>query len=310
MNPKLTVIVCTYNRGDLITETLPTLFNQDVSQNHFKVIIVNNNSTDHTSDILQKFSAENSNLTVVEEKKQGLSHAKNTGMRHTETDWIVYLDDDAKVPVDFIRKALSNIDSSKFSCFGGVYLPWYKYGKPKWYKDNYSSNSNKLVEFGVLKTDYISGGIMAIKKNLLLKYDGFSTAVGMKGKNIAYGEETLLQIKLRQDGYEIGYDPNWIIYHLVGKYKLSIWWFLKSSYASGKDSWIVYQLQPSIGKLFLYLFRSVKLFFINLYKSTIKLLNSDYYVQNWTIDLLRPTVIMQGQIVGGIKLILNKNANK
>ena len=310
MNRRLTIIICTYNRGDLISETIPTIFQQDLPLNDYSVIIVNNNSDDGTAKILDSFSIQYNNLMVINEKMQGLSHAKNAGMFTAKTDWVVYLDDDAKVPFDFVRKALKNIANSNFSCFGGVYLPWYKYGKPRWYKDEYASNANKLPDFGVLQNDYISGGIMAVKKNVLLKYGGFSTNIGMKGTNTAYGEETFLQIMLRKDGYDIGYDPNWIMYHLVGNYKLQARWFLKSGYVSGRDSWIIYQKIPTIKILFLYLFRSLKMFIVNLFKYTPKIFTENYYSQNWIIDVFRPSILKFGQVIGGIKYLFKNNGTK
>lgn len=310
MIPKLTVIICTYNRGKLISETIPTIFNQNISSDNYNIIIVDNNSKDDTSKLLKEFSKKYKNLYIINEESQGLSYAKNTGMRTAKTDWIVFLDDDAKVPFDFVSKALNNIDNSNFSCFGGVYLPWYKYGRPKWYIDEYASNANKLSKFGVLQKGFISGGIMAIKRNVLLNYGGFSTEIGMKGNNTAYGEETLLQIMLRKDGHDIGYDPNWIIYHLVGEYKLSAGWFLKSGYASGRDYWTIYDDIPTMKKLFTLFYRTFKSFFINFYKYTHSLFRNNYYIQNWIIDLINPIVIKWGQIIGGVKLIFGKNVNK
>jgi glycosyltransferase involved in cell wall biosynthesis len=212
VNPVITVIICTYNRAYLLTETLPTIFQQNISNDRFQVLIVNNNSTDNTAEILDGFTNKYNNLLVIEEKTQGLGYAKNTGMDAATTDWIVYLDDDAKVPNDFVKKALNNINNDNFQCFGGVYLPWYKYGKPKWFHDKYASNKGKLCEFTTLKEDFISGGIMAIKKTVLHKFGGFPTNLGMRGNQIAYGEETLLQIRMRKSGMEIGYDPNWVIF--------------------------------------------------------------------------------------------------
>lgn len=308
MTPKVTIIVCTYNRGFLIKETLPTLFNQDTDSKYFDIIIVNNNSDDDTSAILKDFQNQFPNIRIINETKQGLSHAKNVGMIAAKTDWLIFLDDDAKVPVDFVKKAIFNINNYSFSCFGGVYIPWYKYGKPEWYKDQLASNSNKLIKFGALEKDYLSGGIMAIKKQLLMKYNGFSTDIGMKGKNVAYGEETLLQIKLRKDGIELGYDPNWIMYHLVGKYKLTPWWFLISSYKSGKDFWIIYDKRPTLFIIIKYIFRSLKFLFINLFKYVPRIFQKEYYIQNLIIDSLTPFVIKIGQIFGGLKIIFSSNA--
>lgn len=304
MQPKLTVVICTYNRSELISETIPTLFNQDVPQDSYNVIIVNNNSDDDTSKLLDGFLKQFVNVAIIDEKNQGLSYSKNAGMNATKTKWIVYLDDDAKVPTDFISKALNIIEKSDYICFGGVYLPWYKYGKPKWYLDTYASNKDKLLKLGTLEEDFIAGGIMAIRKDILLQQGGFATNIGMSGTSIAYGEETQLQIQLRYKGYNIGYDPHWIIHHLVGKYKLSPSWFLKSGFASGRDSWIIYHEKPSMKKMLQYLIRSLKLLVINIYKKTPKLINKNYYFQNWIIDVLRPSTLKLGQIIGGIKLII------
>ncbi len=286
MNPKLTIVICTFNRGYLLLETIPTIFQQNVEKNRYHVLIVNNNSTDNTQELLECFAKQYENLSVINETKQGLGYAKNIGMEKATTDWIVYLDDDAKVPIDFVKKAINDINDSKFQCFGGVYLPWYKYGKPKWFLDRYASNQGKLSEFNTLNKDFISGGIMAIKKSILKKFGGFPTNLGMSGNQIAYGEETLLQIRMRKSGMEIGYDPNWIMYHLVNRYKLSFWWFIKSGFASGCGAWLSYEEHVSLKKIIIYFFRSIKLFFVNIFKYTPKLMNKNYMWQNWLIDLL------------------------
>lgn len=304
MNPKLTIVICTFNRGYLLPETIPTIFQQNVEKNRYHVLIVNNNSIDNTQELLESFAKQYENLSVINEPKQGLGYAKNIGMEKTTTDWIVYLDDDAKVPNDFVKKAINNINNSKFQCFGGVYLPWYKYGKPKWFLDRYASNKGKLSEFNTLNKDFISGGIMAIKKSTLKKFGGFPTNLGMSGNQIAYGEETLLQIRMRKSGMKIGYDPNWVIFHLVNRYKLSLRWFIKSGFASGCGAWLSYEEHVSLKKIIIYFFRSIKLFFVNIFKYTPKLMNKNYKWQNWLIDLLQPTIIKFGQIYGGIKLLL------
>ena len=146
---------------------------------------------------------------------------------------------------------------------------------------------------------------MAIKMKVLQKFGGFPTNLGMSGNKVAYGEETLLQIRMRNSGIEIGYDPNWVMYHLVNRYKLSPWWFIKSGFASGRDAWLTYEERASIKLLLIYLFRSIKLFFVNIFKCTPKLISKNYKWQNWLIDILRPTVLKFGQINGGIKLLFN-----
>jgi len=303
LKSELTVIICTFNRGHLLLETIPTIFQQNISNDRYQVLIINNNSTDNTSQILNRFVKQYDNLSVINETKQGLGYAKNAGTNAATTEWIVYLDDDAKVPNDFVKKAINNITNSNFQCFGGVYLPWYKYGKPRWFLDKYASNNGKLSDFSTLKEDFISGGIMAIKKTVLNKFGGFPTNLGMSGNYIAYGEETLLQIRMRNSGIKIGYDPNWIMYHLVNRYKLSPWWYIKNGFASGRDAWLIYNEQVTLKIILIYIYRSIKLLIINFFKYTPRLIRKDYKRQNWLIDILRPSVLKFGQIHGGITLL-------
>jgi len=304
---KLTVIICTYNRGYLLIETLPTITQQDVSHNKYSVLIVNNNSTDNTSEVLKEFAQQNNNISIVNEPKQGLSFAKNTGWQNANSDWVVFLDDDAKVPKDFINIALKNITTNKYLCFGGIYLPWYKYGKPKWFLDEYASNKGKLPNFNTLKNDFISGGIMAIEKSILAELDGFPTKVGMRGQKIGYGEETQIQIKLRDAGYKIGYDPNWIMYHLVNRYKLTPLWFIKSGFASGRDAKETYNETNSIMDIVKNLYRAAKLIFRNAVKFTPKLFKGNYRWQNWLIDVSRPSAIIFGKVMFGLKNLFKSN---
>ena len=185
MNPKLTVIICTYNRGHLLSETLPTIFQQNVSRNLYNVLIVNNNSTDNTNDIISSFIKINDNASTIYEPQQGLSYARNTGYQKATTSWIIYLDDDAKAPNTFIKTAIDITNINKYDCFGGVYYPWYKYGKPAWFKDIYASTADFDKQVDGHKLQDASGGIMAIKRSILVELSGFPTDIGMKGNTMA-----------------------------------------------------------------------------------------------------------------------------
>lgn len=310
MNPKLTVIICTYNRGDLLSETIPTIFKQNVSKDNYIVIIVNNNSTDNTSEILNGFVKQYNSLTVIDELQQGLSFARNIGYKNCETNWIIYLDDDAKVPINFIEKSLQIIDSKDYDCFGGVYFPWYKYGKPKWFKDIYVSTADYFKNNRSHKLQYASGGIIAIKKSILDKYDGFSTKLGMSGDNVAYGEETFLQRQMEQDGYKIGIVPEWSMEHIVNEYKLKPSWFIEHGYATGRDAILTYNeniTSKRIVKYAIYLFRDI---FKNLICNTPKLFSKKYYWQNWVVETLQPASLQFGQIIGTYRQVFSRQKSE
>ena len=305
-NSKITIIICTYNRASLLPETLPPIFNQNISEKEYDVLVVNNNSNDSTNEILLSFVSKKSNLSVINEAQQGLSYARNTGYKNATTEWIVYLDDDAIVSSNFVQTAQQIINTKKYDCFGGIYSPWYKYGKPKWFKDIYASTADYYKKDNNHTIEFASGGIMAIKKSVLNKFDGFPNHMGMIGNTMAYGEETFLQNQMKRHGYHIGIAPEWEIDHIVNRYKLNPIWFIKNGYVSGRDAWIIYDDQVSYKNILKYTMNIITVFFTKFIKITPKLLKNNYYWQNWFIEILRPVSMQYGRVVGGLKLIYNK----
>ncbi|MEL6321748.1 MAG: glycosyltransferase family A protein, partial [Cyanobacteria bacterium J06626_14] len=80
-SPLISLIVCTYNRDKFLDDCLASISEQSLNKEHFEVILVNNNSTDGTADIIKKYEDRNyPNWRFFVEKQQGLSYARNRGM--------------------------------------------------------------------------------------------------------------------------------------------------------------------------------------------------------------------------------------
>jgi len=285
---KISIIICTYNRADILDHCLQSLCNQTAPNSAFEVLVINNNSTDHTSDIAKKYIAKQGNFKLIIEKEQGLSHARNRGYKETKADWIIYLDDDAKARPNLVERAIWVTENNDLDCFGGLYLPWYKFGQPIWFKDKYASNKMKYSKLSEIKNhQHISGGIMAFKSDILQKYNGFSTDLGMNGNKVAYGEETELQLRMRNDGIKIYYDPELIIDHLVPEYKLNLSWFFISAFALGRDQIEMGIEKDSYFNLLTTFIIGLGLTFLSLLYYTPKLLKKDYYIQNWMLDVFK-----------------------
>lgn len=297
---KISIVICSYNRADFLESVLNTLTHQTIGYKFFEVIVINNNSTDDTQTVAEDYTLKHDTFRVVFEKKQGLSHARNRGYKEAKGDWVAYLDDDAKASNNYVERMLHVIKHYDFDCFGGVYLPWYKYGKPKWFKDEYGSNGFKLKKTGILDEDYASGGVIVFKKSVLEYFNGFPVNIGMSGTKVAYGEEVFLQIKMKQKGYVIGFDPNLRIEHVVARKKLKISWFLRSSFAKGRDSLTTYGIKMDSMKVIRVLIWSLYFFSLNLCRYPLRLLEPNYYIQNLIIDLFRPFARSWGQIIGAM----------
>jgi len=298
---EITVIICTYNRGDLLKETLPTILNQNISKKQFTILVIDNNSTDRTKQIIINFKKQYNNLEYIFEPKQGTSFARNTGHKYAKTDWIIFLDDDAKVSDSFLKIALNIINENNLDCFGGIYYPWYKYEKPKWFKDKYVSTGILFNDKNIAtQHTYISAGIMAIKKDVLENINGFSTRLGPNGNKMYYGEETHLHQKLIKNGYTTEIKTEWSMHHLVDKMKYRFRWFFKNGLAIGRDYWIIYEDKASVKKMIKYTIYTI----ITFLKNTKQILNRNYNIQNWIAENLKILAFEYGRQTSGIKLLL------
>jgi len=283
---ELSIIICTYNRSELLRYCLDSLLNQTVSQEKFEVIVVDNNSTDNTFLVAKKYESKFLHFNYTIEKKVGLSYARNTGYVNAHSNWIAYIDDDAKAAENYVKEALNTIKEYNFDVIGGKYLAWYLYGQKKWIGKQFGVFQDILPTIGYAKTGYVPGGNMIIKKKALTKIGGFDINLGMKGNAIGYGEETFFQDKIRELGYKIGYNPNLIVYHLVGKHKLRLSWHLQSAYAYGRDNYKMWK-QGSSNKTYVFktILKSVARLTKLLWMSAIK---KNYYWQNAYLDFLKP----------------------
>lgn len=310
MTCRLSVVVCTYNRADCVRTALQSLVEQTADPHWYEIIVVDNNSDDDTAAAVREFSGGIPVVRLVQEPRQGLSHARNCGCTAATADWLAYIDDDARAHPDFVARALAIIDRYRFDCFGGMYLPWYPGKKPCWYRDSYASNGRLLERVGVLERGELSGGVIVFRKSVLTGMGGFPTNLGMHGQKIAYGEETRLQVELRRAGCVIGFDPDLRIDHLVSPRKQRVAWLLRSAWAHGYCSWLAYDRHPTIRAILTHCFHIFYHGLGHMLVFTPRLARRDYFLQNWCLDVLRPPVVNAGLVAGAVRRMLSPPENR
>ena len=234
--PLLTVIICTYNRANILGECLGSLYAQTASPEYWRVLVVDNNSTDATQEETLKFVGCLPGLSVVMEPVQGLSHARNRGLAEAQTEWVAFLDDDAKAHPGWVEAILETMAKGDFEAFGGPYYAWHKYGPPPVWLPNDFGTYDGAEQYGPLGEFHIPGGNCAFERTLAMACGGFPPELGMSGNKSAYGEETLLFNKMQAQGYRLGFVPDMSIDHCVLPYKYKLRWQLISAFASGRDA--------------------------------------------------------------------------
>ena len=234
----ISVVVCTFNRADHLSRLLDSIESQTLSKNRYEVIIVDNNSTDDTPDIARAFCEEHSNVVCVTEENQGLAHARNRGMEEARGVFVAYTDDDAVLPETWLEKAANIISKCGYAALGGPYYPFYEQKKPYWYKDEYGSSSWLPKEECFLEEKFLVGGNMFYRKDFLKAVNGFPVDYGMSGGSLGYGEETYMQIKMRNKFPVVKtyFSPDMYIKHLVDKKKMRVFWPIRRYFTQGMDA--------------------------------------------------------------------------
>jgi len=241
---QISVVICTYNRAELLNGALKSLVEQSLDPKCFEIIVVDNVSTDNTPEVVNIFQEMYPEYTIIRiyESRQGLGYARNTGFKNARGSYVAYIDDDCRVSSHWLEVAVELIKRFAPGAFGGPYLPCYEDYKPSWFKDSYVSHVQGEYLRPLEKHEYLDGTNMFFRWSLLQELGGFNPNLGMIGAKIAYGEETYLIRQIREKTEEIiYYDPALYVYHLVPTYKLSLRWIMRHNFLDGRYSYLIFR---------------------------------------------------------------------
>jgi glycosyltransferase involved in cell wall biosynthesis len=236
---QISVVVCTYNRADLLAGALQSLCEQNLDPSEYEIIVVDNNSSDNTRAIVREFCQGYTNVSYCFEPQQGLSHARNRGWQEARGEYVGYIDDDGKAPEQWLTVAKETIEQKSPAVFGGPYYAFYNTPKPCWFKDAYGSCVKTGGARLLTPHEYLSGGNIFVRRFLLQSLGGFDADLGMAGQKMAYGEETSLLRRMRvsMPNEVIYYDPKLYVYHLVRPEKMTLPRLVRESFVRGRYSY-------------------------------------------------------------------------
>lgn len=138
----LSIIIPLYNAEQYFRECIDSLYQQDLAEEDFEVIVINDGSTDGSLALAQQLAAEHTNITVVSKENEGQGVARNLGMNMAKGDYITFVDSDDYLishTIEFILNQCiaSNIDM----CFTPLRI-WLADGN---YHNAYNSKISGIV---------------------------------------------------------------------------------------------------------------------------------------------------------------------
>ena len=252
----ITVILCTYNRCQTLKKTLESVAVQTLSHSlAWEILVVDNNSTDHTRQMIEGLQRRYPELIrYVFEPEQGISHARNTGIREARGEILAFLDDDETASTGWLQNLTANLHSGEWVGAGGRVLPPPSFSPPSWLSTSASSINGPLAVFDpALEAGQLNeppfGANMAFRREVFDKYGGFRTDLGRTGKNMISNEDTEFGRRLMAAGLRLRYEPSALTYHPVDESRLRRSYFLSWWFNKGRSDVREFGNQPNGARL-------------------------------------------------------------
>lgn len=237
----ITLISATYNGSHTLPRFLDALTKLENNE-PWKLVIVDNASTDNTKQIIQSYSNKLP-LTYLLETRKGKNIALNSALAHIEGDIVIFTDDDVIPSSDWLQKYREAFDAHPdYSIFGGAILPhWeakpqllhleaipqgpvYALTKPDW-------------EDGPCSPYNIWGPNMAIRSSIFTDGHQFDENIGpsSQNKNYVMGSETCFTSHLVNNGHKCWHLPNVKVQHIIRKNQMQADWVFKRGIRYGRS---------------------------------------------------------------------------
>jgi GT2 family glycosyltransferase len=234
---KISLVIVCYNERNNIKECLDSVVSMDYPQNSFEIILVDNDSTDGTKEIIGNYINKYNNIRMIVNPIKGIAGSRNLGLKNAIYDYVAFTDADCIVKQDWLQK-LSNgfekygADSSSFAGVGGSNVPPFNnsriYSALRIFLTTYLG-SHGSVQAMTFSKDQVVDHIPTINilylKEKVKNVGGFDISFG----NI--GEDQDLSYKLNKAGFKYMYLADNEVYH---KLRPSFNKWLKNMFVYGK----------------------------------------------------------------------------
>ena len=104
MRPLISVIVPVYNVEKYLEECVQSILRQ--SYEEFEIILIDDGSPDRSGEICDELAKRDDRIKVIHQQNQGLSGARNTGIRAAKGEYITFVDSDDRIAPNMLRDLL------------------------------------------------------------------------------------------------------------------------------------------------------------------------------------------------------------
>ena len=214
--PLISIVVATKGneRAMLLEKCLRSLQKQTFRD--FEIILIYSTFPNGLTEFFEEY-----NILALKETSKTLGAARNLGVKNAKGEIVVFIDDDAEAPEDWLVKIYLTFQKyPSVMCLGGSFLTPPEEDKKSALKfvvgsftDSLTSQKISLDRSAVGK---IAGCNVAYKKEIFEK-------VGYINEKYRSGEDWDFSIRLVENGCQVRFDPNISVWHHRGDLKHTFW---------------------------------------------------------------------------------------
>lgn len=231
MSQGISIIIACYNSEKVISTTLEHLQNQKNYEGiNWEVIVIDNNSTDNTSVVVQENWNRNPivPLHIIKENKIGEANARKAGIKAAKYDILSIVDDDNWVSPDWIQKVNSYFGNPEIGLIGCAGDGVFEEKPPNWFEENQHAFAiGSLYEgtfIDITHQGLVPGAGLSIRKIIydrLFSIGWQPFLAGRVGSKQSAGADSEMCLVTRLLGYKIYYSNELKFQHFTAKHRIT-----------------------------------------------------------------------------------------
>jgi glycosyltransferase involved in cell wall biosynthesis len=234
------IVFATFNGSDTLEQMLESLLKvSEHSAITFEVLAVNNNSTDNTGLILEKYHSLIP-LKILNCEKQGKNHCLNMALPYINSERIIFTDDDVIFSPDILNQYKLSFDTNlKYDIFGGHVLPFFVEEPPHALLNAIPSlvafalTNSDVYKEGEIAPESLLGPNMAVRKTVLSSLQ-FNTNIGPSGNNYVMGSETDFLFRAKEAGFKAYFVESSKVKHIIQPCQFKKGWLSNRAFKAGR----------------------------------------------------------------------------
>jgi GT2 family glycosyltransferase len=226
----LTILFATFNGAHTLPRMLTALEALASPSDGWKVVAVDNGSTDDSLNILEQHAGKIP-MTVLKEPRRGKNIALNTGLGLAEGDIVALTDDDIILPRDWLV-SIENVAAarSEWDIFGGAIYPIWEEPPPEWVFQCVPKGFLGWTDFpeGPIQAVSIWGGNMAVRADVLREHKF--------AEGVEIGSETEFTLRAAGNGHRCWHFHASPVGHIIRPYQFKFEWLGQRAYNDGRGN--------------------------------------------------------------------------